>query len=847
MPDIPWRILNSGAPPRTVRLPVWISWRLQRLREQVVLRVSRSIVVAVTRIRLLHGLPRSLLIPFERALLGTRAADLVDRDFYLDVNADVREAGVEPLRHYLSHGWREGRSPNPRFDDQHYRLAAGMAPGAPVSALGHFLAIGERADIAPHPRVSLADWSRRHPEIGIARSNAFESVLGRSLPARNSVADVRILRRRLAECRTERSASVLVDVVMPVFRGHAETLNALLHVLTASNRTAFRVLVIDDQIPYAALKADIRRLAKRGLIDLVEQPQNSGFVAATNKGMRQNPDRDVVWLNADTEVYDGWLDRLRAAAFRMPNVATVTPLSNNATICSYPRIDTDNSVALEQPWRVIDRLAAQENAGQAIEAPTAVGFATYVRRDAIDAIGYLDESSFGRGYGEENDFSQRAIAAGWRNLIAADTLVRHFGGVSFGAEKSVRVDSALAVLDRMYPRYRADVQRFLAEDPLRPLRRRIDLARMSALRGRKNVLIITHSLGGGTKQHVESEIARLADQDTSVFVLTGDPEKRGKACLSHPEAGMLPTLEAMDFDGDELWDTLGSLSLDNVLIHHLIDFEVDAPKVLRRRLTELGVGWSFTVHDYLAVCPRINMVDLGGMYCGEPDVAGCRRCLLRRGSQAGRPDIIAWRGRYQDLLREAQRVIVPDRDVANRLRGYFPDLENVSVIPHEKPRPAAPALQKTRRGPLKVAVLGAIGPIKGIDILMATALRAQRDPTGPQFTVIGYTHNDRAARACGISVTGPYDNADVELLLEKTDPDVIWIPSIWPETYCYTLSIALRSGLPIMGFAIGAIATRLSDVERGHLVPLVDAARPERLIEALELAAFAEEKVSEVA
>ncbi|MGD1923559.1 MAG: glycosyltransferase [Paracoccaceae bacterium] len=840
MPDVPWRSQINGRAFGPFRFPVWISWRVQRLCSFLVKTASCLAIEAVSRIRILQVLPRALLVPFERALLRQRARTLFDAEHYLNVNADVRNANCDPLRHYLLYGWREGRNPNARFDELYYRSEAGLAPTVPVSGLGHFVALGERADLSPCPGVSLSDWFRTHPEIGIARSNTFDDMLTKEAAVLRTVPDIETSRKYLAACRPIRSEREADDVIMPVFRGHAETLNALCHALTAKCQTSWRVVVIDDQIPDLALKSDIRNLARRGLIDLIEQPSNRGFVAAINRGMAQNPDRDVVWLNSDTEVYDGWLDRLRAAAYSAPKVATVTPLSNNATLCSYPRIDTNNAMDLELPWRHVDRIAAKENAGIAVDAPTSVGFATYVRRDAIEDIGALDEASFGRGYGEENDFSQRAIKAGWRNLLAADTLVRHFGGVSFGSEKSARIASALAVLDRKYPCYRADVQRFMSEDPLRAARHSIDFARLMALRRKENVLIVTHTLGGGTKQHVESEISRLSSDGTSVFLLTGSPGRAQKIRLSHPNAGALPSFEGLDLDEDELWKILEALALDHVQIHHLIDFSEDAPSVLRQRLDALRLPWSFTVHDYFSVCPRINMVDLSGMYCGEPDVAGCRRCLLRRGSPKGRPDIASWRSRYHALLSGARRIVVPDRDVADRLRANFPDLGNLSVIPHETCRAVALRVRAPRRGPLRVAVIGAIGPIKGIDVVMATALRAQREADGPQFTVVGYTHNDTAAKACGISVTGSYDNAEVDLLLEKVDPDVIWIPSIWPETYCYTLSIALRSGLPIVGFEIGAVATRLSDAGCGYLVPLTYAKQPDRLIEAFKFAAAPE-------
>ncbi len=840
MPDLPWRTLNAPPNRRPFRLPVKLSWRLQRLRDVVLLRLSSGLVQAVSRIRALRWMPRWALIAAEQVLISSARPMVFDGPFYLDRNPDVKASGQDPLRHYLRHGWLEGRAPNASFDDPYYRSNAGLTRETPVSALAHYLAHGRTTGLVPAPNVDIGAWHARNPEIAIARVDPYGHFLKEGcqqlLPPGPPAPEISLT--QLATLGAGERGPILVDVVMPVFSGRAETLSAILHVLTAPVRTAFELVVIDDCGPDADLRADIDDLAARGLITLIRQPGNCGFVAAINRGMACNSDRDVIWLNADTQVYAGWLDRLREAAYSAPNVATVTPLSNNATLCSYPRIDSDNAFDLECEWTWLARTTARVNAEQRVEVPTAVGFCTYVRRDAIDVIGTLDEQSFGRGYGEENDFSRRAIAAGWLNLAAADVLVRHFGGVSFGAEKASRVEHALAVLDRRYPDYHGAVLRFLKEDPLHEARHTLDLARLRAMRGARNVLIITHALGGGTAQYVTEEIARLRLSGVSVFLLSKGEGGNGTARLGHVTSGAMPTLEALDIDGDVLWRILATLNLSEVQIHHLIDFSPKAPAIFGERLATLRVPYQFMMHDYFAICPRINMCDLSGMYCGEPSVSGCRSCLLRRGSAAGRVDIVQWRERYRALLRQADRVTVPDRDGADRLHSYFPELQNIQIMPHEPPIKVA-YLPVSRRepGPLRVAVLGAIGPIKGVDVLFAAAMRSRKLVDGPEFTVIGYTHNDTAARACGISVTGAYDNAQVDLLIEQADPDVIWIPSIWPETYCYTLSIALRSGRPIAGFAIGAIATRLRDAGTGHLMPLSDAGDPERLLQALALAA----------
>ncbi len=91
--------------------------------------------------------------------------------------------------------------------------------------------------------------------------------------------------------------------------------------------------------------------------------------------------------------------------------------------------------------------------------------------------------------------------------------------------------------------------------------------------------------------------------------------------------------------------------------------------------------------------------------------------------------------------------------------------------------------------------------------------------------------------------------------MSAADPDLILIPSIWPETYCYTLSHALASGRPVAGFDIGAVGTRLRDAGLAGVQPgaqpgvrctvlaLALARDPSALLEALVSAAGLDEKV----
>jgi glycosyltransferase involved in cell wall biosynthesis len=178
---------------------------------------------------------------------------------------------------------------------------------------------------------------------------------------------------------------------------------------------------------------------------------------------------------------------------------------------------------------------------------------------------------------------------------------------------------------------------------------------------------------------------------------------------------------------------------------------------------------------------------------------------------------------HWQALEAADEVLVPDEDMSLRLERYFPGLE-ITVSPHEQiklpppPRGWQPAHDG---GKVHVVVIGAINKHKGIDVLLSCARYARKRRLPLRFSVLGYTSNDNAIRREGIDLIGRYQDEDAVERLKALCPDIVWLPSIWPETYSYTLSIALETNRPIAAFDLGAIAARLRRIDRAHfLMPL---------------------------
>ena len=243
-----------------------------------------------------------------------------------------------------------------------------------------------------------------------------------------------------------------VDVVIPVYRGRDATLACIASVCAHCD-TGERIIVIADGSPERELVAALAALADQGAIILHAEAVNRGFPGAANIGLRLAVGHDVVLLNADTIVTPGWLAGLRAAVYSAPDIGTATPLSNDATIFSYPRRDGPNPCPDAASAAEVAALAAEVNQAEVIEVPTGHGFCLYIRAECLDETGLLREDLFAQGYGEENDFCMRARHLGWRHVAVPGVFVAHHGAGSFNAARDDLMRRNLEILNRLHVGY----------------------------------------------------------------------------------------------------------------------------------------------------------------------------------------------------------------------------------------------------------------------------------------------------------------------------------------------------------------------------------------------------------
>ena len=629
-----------------------------------------------------------------------------------------------------------------------------------------------------------------------------------------------------------RRPSRRVAVVVPIYRGLAVTAACLDAVLATVPRGT-TVIVVDDASPEPALVAWLDGLAAGGRIQLVRHPRNRGFPAAANAGLRAAAalpgGPDAVLLNSDTVTAPGWLHTLRAAVHAAADIGTAAPLSNDATILSYPDPAKPGPPPTGAELHGLAALAARVHGAASVDIPTSVGFCMYIRRECLLATGLLRQDVFAQGYGEENDFCVRARHLGWRHVAAPGAYVAHLGGHSFGDAAAHLTARNLDVLEALHPGYRAMIDEWLAADPLAPTRRALDAARWAEHRTTASVVLVTHDGGGGVERAVRARCADLRSQRLRPIVLrpvvdrslSPDALRRrylpGLCMVGDGADRAFPNLRfRLPDEFDALAALLRAEQPQWLEVHHLLGLD----HAVVGLAAALGVPYEIRVHDYAWICPRINLVGTAHRYCGEPDVAACAPCVADAGSEL-EEDIApaALRARSATDMARARRVVVPSQDAASRLLRYFPAIRP-AVLPHEAdddlppPRPLPPT-------PRRVGVIGAIGIPKGYDVLLACARDAAARNLALSFIVVGHTTDDERLLATGrVFVTGAYEEKDVAAVIRQQDLHLAWLPSVWPETWCYALGQALQAGLGAVAFDIGAQAERIRGTGRGWLLPL---------------------------
>ena len=227
------------------------------------------------------------------------------------------------------------------------------------------------------------------------------------------------------------------------------------------NTEADYLLTIVDDCSDAIVKRHLDDLAeRRPSLRVLRNSENIGYTRSANLGLKAARTDWTVLLNSDTIVTRGWLEGLIKCARSDSDIKAVGPLSNAATIQSIPQdLDADGMFRINKLQRGIEladmaALVCSASRRDFPRVPLLNGFCMLLHRPSVRSVGYFDEVSFPRGYGEETDLCFRLTEAGHKLAIADHVYVYHSKTASFTEkERKALLKEADKNLSRMWTGY----------------------------------------------------------------------------------------------------------------------------------------------------------------------------------------------------------------------------------------------------------------------------------------------------------------------------------------------------------------------------------------------------------
>lgn len=633
-----------------------------------------------------------------------------------------------------------------------------------------------------------------------------------------------------------------VTIIIPIYNAFEETQQCIKSVIEHTT-TPYDVLLINDCSPDERIKPYLDSInEKYSQINVIHSEENHGFVTTVNIGLK-NTDNDVILLNSDTIVTSKWLQKLKIAAYTDKIIGTVTPVSNNAGAFSVPIRSQENKIPDILGLEIVSSVVEKSSKRLEITSPTGNGFCLYIKRDVIEDVGYFDDDTFGRGYGEENDFCMRALRNGWTNSIDETTYIYHKGSSSFSSEAEELCQSHLKILNEKYPDYPKRVGDFLRSEKFNNACKQIKSSvdeEIRTLKPHKRFLFVLHEGIGGTIYFTKDIITRIAD-DYDCYVLLSSGSK---ITLKHYENNNIETVKTWKLN--KKWhvdyykvpefykiyfEVLLGLNIDLVHIQHLVKHSYDILDIIKL----LNIPLVLSIHDYYYICPSLNLLNEKHEFCNGKCNDNKLQCTIPIAALGNAPifkDIKEeWQELNKDLISYAKIIICPMDSVKEIYANTYPEFENkFEVINHGQDLPELsikdiPKLPEEGEK-IKIAIPGNLGISKGVYLIKQ--IKEYDVNSNIEFHFLGNVHED-ITKEEGID-HGNYNREDFNKIIKEINPSFIGIFSIWPETYCYTLNESWNMGVPVIATDIGALHDRIINNETGWLV---DPTKPKLLYDTI--------------
>ena len=262
--------------------------------------------------------------------------------------------------------------------------------------------------------------------------NALNEAIGRAGGLQGSIGHLYgIIQERYPSVTLQRSASPRVSIVIPVHNQFQTTYNCIESIAASKTDTSYQLILVDDLSSDETLFASV---VFQGGLTIVRTVRNEGYVGACNLGWHAATGENVLFLNNDTLVNDGWLDRLVETLDGDPRIGIV----GSRLIFADGKLQEAGGIVWRDgtAWnwgRDQDKMHPQFSFMRDVDYVS--GAALMIRRSLLDKLGGFD-TYYAPAYYEDTDICFRARAEGYRVVMQPASTIVHLEGQSNGTSTS---------------------------------------------------------------------------------------------------------------------------------------------------------------------------------------------------------------------------------------------------------------------------------------------------------------------------------------------------------------------------------------------------------------------------
>ena len=224
------------------------------------------------------------------------------------------------------------------------------------------------------------------------------------------------------------------DIIIPTYKNEDLTVACLKSIKKHTTSIDYRVIWVDNA------SGDTSKVEKAisGINHLrIDMPTNEGFVNAVNKGIKASNASFICFLNNDTVVSEGWLEKLINALKRDPKLGIVGPMTmpvkgdrlydSQHNLSLYPSLFPSNC---ELSLDAINKILEFYHKGKTLDVSFVAFLCAVIKMEVINKVGLLD-TNYALGMWDDNDYCLSASKFGYTNKLLADTCIQHKGRSTF--------------------------------------------------------------------------------------------------------------------------------------------------------------------------------------------------------------------------------------------------------------------------------------------------------------------------------------------------------------------------------------------------------------------------------